>query len=199
MIDFQLFNYAGPPRTGTTWMAHAMYAATGVETFKTHVHVPWTVSQEIGELRVTTVRHPLNWLASYYREIHSGSIGVPVVDRFAKEIQADSFSAFVRDYLDKTPGQVGRIFDSYSANICLRVEDFPHNLIELLRSLGIPYAQAVKAHIPAKNTAKQKSRLAIWNPALLTAVAESERDTMERFGYELRDLHSSSVGVQTSA
>lgn len=199
MIDFQLFNYAGPPRTGTTWMAHAMHASLRIVTYKTQVHVPWTVSQEVGELRVTTVRHPLNWLASYYREIHPGSIGVPVVDQFHKELSTDSFSQFVRDYLDKTPGQVGRVFDAYSADICLRVEDFPFNVIELLRSLGIPYSQAMKARIPAKNTAKRKSQPAIWNPALLEAVAVCERDTMERFGYELRDLHSSSVGVQASA
>ena len=195
MIDFKRFRYAAPPRTGTTWFAHVIYEVFGETSCKAGVHQP--MPQELSELRVGTVRNPLDWLVSYYRAIHPGAIHLPVVD-VLKTLPVGSFTEFIRGYLLEMPGQVGRIFDAYPADVYLRVEDFPDNVVELFESLGVEPRQARLArNVIVKN--KSRKPRPIWSPALFRAVAEVELETMERFEYELCDIHPRTPCLSTFA
>lgn len=198
MIAFKRFRFASPPRTGTTWFAHAVYEVFGETSTKAGVHQP--MPKDLTDLRIGTVRNPVDWLVSYYRTIHPGAIGVPVVDAFKLEqVPFYTFNDFIRGYLEKMPGQVGKIFDAYPADIYLRLEDFPDNVVELFESLGVDSCQARLArNVEAKNRSSRKPR-PVWSPALLRAVIEAEQELMERFDYGICDIHSSTSAISASA
>lgn len=179
MIDFRFFQYAGPPRTGSTWVLHAAHACGLGQGSKSHVHLPfegrWT------KFRVITVRNPCDWLVSYWSELYPGKMGLAEVDVLA-ELPGQFFDEFIQAYLKQCPGQVGRIFSSYNADTCLRLEDFPISWMELLSIYRVPYVLRQKAmEVFRINSCRFEKPT--WPIHLRRQVAEAEWETMERFDY----------------
>lgn len=183
MIDFGPFRYAGPPRTGTTWFRQSCETVLEVSRPRVAVHEP---AKDLDAFTVCTIRNPISWLASYYAAIYPGHVGVPQVDVLNRLPRQNNFEGFVREYLKSVPGQVGRIYEAYPAHSYLRIEDAPGCLNELLLTFGYrPFRLQGRV-----NTRNKKSKRTVLSDRLKEAVYEAERETMEEFDYELRDLHS---------
>jgi len=146
--------------------------------FKASVHLPHASSP--AQARVMTVRHPCDWLRSYYAEIHRAYLGIPAVDRFFY-LPDMSFDEFIRQYLKDIPGGVGAMFVEYGADVCLRIEDAPWCLFEFLESMGVP-AAARKSFL-SLGPVNVNRRLPRWNPALRDRVVEAERECLQNFDY----------------
>lgn len=179
MITYKLFEFATTPRTGTTWFMNAAYAVGLGNGFKSDVHLLFP--KQRGTLpRVTLVRHPCDWLRSYYQAIYPAKLGLPT-DVLSDFRDASDFDMFVRMYLRRRPGEVGRIFDSYKADVCLRTEDLNVSFPDFCVQLGMRAVQADKAkRIPRYNCTKQP---AFWNPALHERVLTAEAHMLERYDY----------------
>lgn len=179
MITYPDFHFASPPRTGTTWFLRACFYAGWGAQHKANVHIPHTPGSE---LKITLVRHPCDWLASYFTRIHRGCIHVTSVDRFAK-LPVGDFDKFVRAYLQRMPGAIGEMFTDYNATSYMRIEDMPHAFIELCMSLNVHPSQygMVYALKPVNDTATDK--LPIWRRSLYEHVMDAEREMMEHFDY----------------
>lgn len=179
MINFKLFEFAAPPRTGSTWFIHAMAAAGLVTDHKNQVHVPFPDAEQTA-IRVSLVRHPCTWLRSYYGEIHPSILHVDCVDTFRK-LPSSSFDDFVRKYLRRMPGGVDRMYSGYRADTVLRMEDYPWNVIDLLESVGIPKEKRESClRLPIVNAS---GKLPYWKPALRERVLEAERRLLDRYEY----------------
>lgn len=179
-----LFQFATAPRTGSTWFLKACHAAGLGELSKSRVHIPPAANHK--GFVVTLVRHPCDWLAAYYAAIFPGSVGVPQIDalRQLQTYEDRGFDHFIYTILDRhEPGVVGRVFDAYRANSCLRIEDTPWNVIELFDTLRVPRAmRSPIANIDKQNTTKV-DRLPQWDTSLRRRVIEAEREFCDRFDY----------------
>lgn len=145
MIDIGPFQFAAAPRTATTWILHAISTA-GLGNFsKSYVHVSHLPTRrgETEKLKVSMVRHPYDWLASYYAAIKLGHVGVPSVDRF-QTLSCGTFKVFIESYLREMPGAVGDVFTSYGADVYLKLEELPWCFIELLETIGISKQRSIR-------------------------------------------------------
>lgn len=133
-IQFNGFVFASPPRMASSWFRTAM-AVCDQERSKRGIHEPFHPGEKLH--RVTTVRHPVDWLHSMYFALNGGHTGVRLVDMLSHEAKRISFEEFVEWYLKNEPGLVGRICDLYRADTTLRVEDLPGAAVWFLRDRGI--------------------------------------------------------------
>lgn len=168
---YERFTFCSAPRTGSTWFIKAMAVCGLGAAPAAHIHAP--VAPDCTDYSVSLIRHPYDWLESYYYALDGGLIGVPEVDEFALiQRRSHSFEQFVREYLDKAPGQVWRAFASYPTTTVLRLEDFPWNVAEFLQSLyhcpGI--SQQLRGYGPQNN---RKTRPAV-NKDLRREVIKAE-------------------------
>jgi hypothetical protein len=186
MIDLGPFFYAAPPRCGTTWVINAAVAVGLKEGFKATVHLPPENSTK-KKLLITTVRHPCDWLVSYWTSIYPGKIGVPAVDRFA-DLPID-FDDFIRLYLTRMPGYVSKMFLIYRADSYIRLEDLPQAFHDVLGSYDIEQRDRCLT-IPKQNF--NRKEFPLWNPSLYDRVLDSEAEAMERFEYGRYSCHYSS-------
>ena len=178
MIDYGLFVFAGAPRTATTWIRHA--AADMGFLSSGRVHEPH--SADSSKIRLSTVRHPADWLQSYYAEIWPGQIQIDCVDGLRRACNGtESFDDFIRLYLDGS-WTVGGMFAAYGADMMIRVEDLPWAFFEFAGSVGVCRASWDKCLLirPANASRKKKPE---WNPLLRARVCEKEADFMERYEY----------------
>lgn len=179
MIDCGPFRFASAPRTGTAWFCQCL-AAVGVGEFgRASVHIPHDVNSNC--CTVTIVRHPCDWLASYFGTIRGGHTYVDAVDQFS-QLPRDDFDWFIRLYLKRMAGSVGRLFDRYHANCVLRLEDMPQAMIELVCRFGVTekIAKRIATVAPANRNIR---KLPIWNPSLYARVVDAERDFLKRYDY----------------
>ena len=182
MIDYSLFRYASPPRTATTWIRKAASLAGLGDPTRVDVHVPFN-GRFPTKLKLTTIRRPDDWLMSYWRVIHPGVISVSPVDAL-RQGPGLAFDDFVRLYLENTPGGVGRMYEAYDADVCIRTEDLPWGFIKWLEALGVPKQLRERClEMERQNVAGQKSKFALWNPSLRRRVLDAEAKTMDRFEY----------------
>lgn len=182
MIDFGPFQFAGAPRCATTWILHAVSAVGMGDFSKASVHIPHQPPKrgETEKLKASMVRHPYDWLASYYAATKLGHTGVPAVDRF-QVLPFGSFKTFVEGYLREMPGAVGNIFSSYGANILLKVEDLPWCWMELLSMVGVSEARWRRCEgVTRQNWCQRLPKL---DSRLKRAVMRSEREMVERYEY----------------
>jgi len=162
-------------------MLSAVYDTCIAEGCKAEVHLPFVTPHEL--LRVTTVRHPLTWLTSYWRNVFPGKVSVPVVDRFA-DLPGQTFDEFIGQYLHMMPGAVGDMFFEYKADSYLKVEDLPMCFLELLTSLRVPMVFRDKClEIPRMNQSTRKKEKPTWIRSHAEAVMEVERSMLEHFQY----------------
>ena len=75
MIDYKLFQFAAPPRTGLPWFVKAMEMCGLGSELIDQAYIPHT-SMNKGLLKVGLVRHPCDWLRSYWAESYPKKIGV---------------------------------------------------------------------------------------------------------------------------
>jgi len=136
MIQYPGFFFCSPPRTGSAWF-RSFCAKVGLgEQGAAKVHIP--PPADWSDYSVSIVRHPLDWLASYYSVIRGGVIGVPEVDQFSEPARNTSdVAAFIWYVADRMPGAVGRMFDAYQTSSVIRLEDFPWAPVELLQAVGV--------------------------------------------------------------
>lgn len=151
MIKYKQFVFAAPPRTATTWFMKAAQDLGLGDGSKSHVHDP--APRDWNGLVVSMVRHPYDWLYSYYYALQGGAIGVDAVDGPFVYIARESTSVdrFIRLYLKRKAGAVGEMFNTYNASTVLRVEDLPYGAGEFFESLGVPSWSATMM-LPAQNT-----------------------------------------------
>lgn len=179
MISYTLFDFATAPRTGSTWFIKAAEEAGLGTGSKFSVHTPME-GKSRQKLAVSLVRHPCEWLRSYYDAIFPGKIGVDAVDQLA-DLTATTFEQFVDRYLKHVPGQVGKIFQAYPADVFMKIEDQPWALIELLISYGVPPRQyhSLRSLTPQNGT-KHPSQ---WPPGLFEEVAQAEDYAINHWEY----------------
>ena len=132
MINFGHFIYGAAPRTGVVWFVKAC-EASGL------AMIDDDPPKNAGMATVTMIRHPYTWLVSYYLAYRGASDVSPSVDQFAKyaRMAADS-KRFIELVLKHQPDAVSQMFDSYKADIVMRLEDMPWALVQLLDSLEDP-------------------------------------------------------------
>lgn len=178
-INYGKFIFAAAPRTGTTWWLKSAAIAGLGNGSKSHVHQP-AFDRHSNTLSVTLVRHPCDWLASYYVAIHRGCSGVLAVDKFMP-LSDKSFDCFVEDYLTIMPGYVGRLIDSYRADTVFKIEDMPWAFVEFAESLGVSIEKRKEvASLTKMNASKE---LPVWDKGLRRAVKQVESDLCERYEY----------------
>ena len=182
MIDYGLFRFASPPRTGTTWFRKACLACGLGDPGRTGVHEPHE-DEPTSILRVSLVRHPADWLRSYWSSIHPGVIGVSAVDSFRHLGREGGFDRFVRECLQFAPGQVGLMVERYNADTVLRLEDMPWALIELLESLGVPESKSRRCLSLGPQNTSSSGLLPAWSAVLRRRVMAAEEELAERFDY----------------
>ena len=188
MIHFTDFVFAAPPRTGSTWFVQAA-AEVGLRpgvVNRKHEQFPddhLQFPQETQGLRVSLVRHPYNWLMSYYLGLDGGAVNIKEVDvlvdlsRESKDLQT-----FLRRYVNEMPGTVTRIFDSYQANTILRLEDFPWSPIEFFASLGVRRRDwsGIEDKAPVNF---RKGKQPLVHPFLRRDVCGAEEEFCDRYEY----------------
>lgn len=180
MINYERFHFASPPRTATTWFAHAAVACgLGPPNFAKHEPPPkgWH-----GFL-VTFVRHPVNWSVSVYTALRGGMIGVPAVDAVADVARTSRDVYEFLEQIAQRPGIIERAFAAYRASSVMRVEDLPWNVVEFFLSVGVPDNKARGiVDIPRQNALKRDALSNI--PRRYRAmICESEKEFCERYEY----------------
>lgn len=160
MIQYSQFCFASAPRTASTWVQHATkltpYDLVSGNTFS--VHRPFVGDYTVP--RLSMVRHPLDWLLSYWYAIGSGilqtSDSLKDIGLIAR--RCSSPSEFVQAVADEKPGIVGRVFSGYEATSMCRVEDLPYSYIAFLMTIGPVSSglqeQIVKCPVVNKKTTK---------------------------------------------
>ncbi len=187
MIDYGAFRFAGPPRTATTWFRKAAAAVGLGEKSSVGVHTPHTPRGAV--LALSTVRHPVNWLSSYYNVLDGGLIGVSAVDRFAPLVRRSrSLGEFVDLYLSSCPGTVGEMFWSYNADSVLRIEDLPWAAVEFFgaENLHVDVRKLkqnleVVAGMPPHNVST--GVIAVISPKMRQRVLDAESNFCNLYGY----------------
>lgn len=180
MIHFPRFTFAAPPRCGNAWFLGACAIAGFGEHGTAKAHV---LTRPTGKLGVTLVRHPYDFLTSYYAELRGGHTGVSSLDRLARTAKSSAgFLNFCETYLDEHAGTVSEMFGYYSADIVLRLEDQPWATVTFLQSLGVKQdrIEQVRA-LPAKNRRKDSTLLEFRH--LRQAVTEAEQDFCDHYAY----------------
>jgi len=184
-----MFDFAAPPRTGVRWFVKAcrcsdlmLFPNSGSVAATFH---PWPTPREDSELRVTLVRHPCHWLRSLYDSFQAGfyleNAGLSRLWGQFVELRKESFESFVLDYIEKMPGKIASVFDSYKADVRVRIEDMPWALTELLASLGVPKVSLDKIiSLGAVNRTRCKSE---WKAGLFDRVAAMEKQFCEDLDY----------------
>ncbi len=146
-IDYKLFHFAAPPRTGAPWFIKAAQLAGLGHGFIDQALMQFDCRD--GEhLRVSLVSHPVTWLHDCYMGLRTEGTtngrDAAALSDFV-DLSLLRFDRFVRDYLDKVPGAVSKLFWSYGsgADTVLRAGDLPWAFLELLESLRVPKAMRV--------------------------------------------------------
>ena len=179
-----LFEFASPPRTATTWIRSAAVSAGLTELNRNYVHIPHERNNNgRNVIKVTCVRHPCEWLRSWYASIYPGLIGVDAVDDLRWHVNYASFDAVVRQYLAMPAGWIGRMFNAYNADVVIRVEDLPWSFVEFLESLGVPVKMRERCLSMQPMNVFKKQTKPSWNPSLRLRVEESEKEFIARYDY----------------
>lgn len=183
MIKYDRFYFAAPPRTGSTYFIKCCSEVGLGDGQKATLHEPPPIPWKGKGFLVSTVRHPYDWLCSYYLALEGGATGIHCVDVLVNHAKTSlDVDEFISKYLMYCPGEVGRIFDRYRANSVLRLEDFPWNVVEFFESVGVEHDEACKvSNITPQNA--RKGHPHIVNKDIRKQVVMVEREICERYEY----------------
>jgi len=180
MIQYKNFSFAAAPRTGTTWFIKACSLMKLGDKQKTKVHFPPPL--DYNNYVVSSIRHPYDFLVSFFLALRGGATGVGCVDVFSFARHHNSPGSFIQRYLRDIPGEVGKMFDAYRANSVIRLEDLPWAAEEFFEGVGVPYETARRVHeITPQNVRKGEPH--IVDKKLRKQVMEAEGDFCERHEY----------------
>jgi hypothetical protein len=143
------------------------------------------------------VRHPVEWLRSYWAaSCIARGLGVERI-RFGQSPWADfaaceapTFLDFALTYLERCPGAVGRLFERYTTGVAFigRQETLQVDLAEALRLAGEPFDREQAAAVPAVNRASARGLGAIAElpRSIDDAIRAAERACLARY-YRLEE------------
>lgn len=183
MIDYGTFRFAAPPRTGCTWFLKACSTAGLGEGFKAHVHQP--IPPNTTGLTVSLIRHPYDWLISYYYALQGGSTGIVEVDKLSSMARTTLDSThFINSYTRYIPGVVSEIFDSYHADSVMKTEELKWASLEFFDSLNVNQKRLdLIKQLPPQNVGKN---LPIKiDTKLRERVCEAEDSFCNRYDYDI--------------
>lgn len=194
-VEYERFQFASAPRTGSTWFLKAASISGLGDGSKSKVHIPFP-DDNSKTLRVSMVRRPVDWMASYWASIYPGSVGIHHIDALGTYQWGDKDSAgytsrsgviqnfddFVRHYLKYMPGQYGRIINHYQSDNVIRIEDTPWCFIEFVEGFKSLSPHQIES---LRNLNKQNSskHLPVWNKKLRRKVIEAEEEIYDRYEY----------------
>ena len=186
MIDYKQFQFAACPRTGSTWVMRAAFIAGFGEGSKVDLHIPAPPNYK-GTLNVTLVRHPYDWLASYYYFLQGGAVGLTLIDSLCSIArEAFCFEDFVLLYAERHAGTYTKIIESYHGDSVIRTEELTDGIIELFDTLGASdYALQLIRQTPPSNIDSGKAERNDSIPYLQEIVRRAEGDLYEQFAYQL--------------
>jgi hypothetical protein len=181
MIRFERFAFAVPPCVAGRWfLLGCEFAGLSVGN-KGALHVP--PPENYQGLMLSIVRHPLSWLAAYYKHQtrigYECPLGVPAYDALYEDWR-DSHGRlllFLDLYLDRHPGAVTRIFDAYRASTVMRYEDLPHCAVEFMHSINIKETRLFDRSHDTSSAGIMQER------DIRGAVIAAEFDYAERYEY----------------
>lgn len=137
MIGYARFQYGAAPSCGTHWTMQAFAIAGLGERPHTGAHHPPNAGPTAHcPMLITTVRHPADWLYSYYYGRLSGYTGLEKVDRLMHIARSLNFKNFLSSYCRLYAGTISEVFADYNATVAWRLEDYPWPVIEFLQAQG---------------------------------------------------------------
>ena len=177
MLDFGDFVFAAPPSHGAhRFLKWCDTVGLKVERESYFEDPPLPDYKE--KLIVTVVCHPCAWLDYYFTTMKDFPIGVREVDAF-RMLNSWNMETFVTDYLQRLPGAVGKMWEVYRADTCLREEGMPWNVLEFFASLNVSVAPQVREnmrvsvrHVPVFGES------GLWHK-----VMEAEKEFCKHFEY----------------
>lgn len=178
------------PKTGGTWIHGALFQQGLVRGIlhspENYPHPSSAQTRIFGLPMFCFVRHPVDWLRSFWASgTRNKWQGVERI-RFDKSpwsafsaCESERFEDFVAKYLETCPGEVGRLFDRYTAGCKFvgRYETLLPDLEKAFRMFREPVDMDKLRAVPPLNVG-QKIPI---DPVLARAVRKAERAIMERF------------------
>ena len=164
----------------------AAYVAGFGEGSKVDLHIPAPLNHK-GTLNVTLVRHPYDWLASYYYFLQGGAVGLTLVDSLCSIArEASCFEEFVLLYAERYAGTYTKIIKMYHGDSVIRTEELTEGIIELFDTLGATddALQQIR-QTPPSNIDSSKADRNDSIPYLQEIVRRAESDLYEQFAYQL--------------
>jgi hypothetical protein len=190
LLDGAIFLHV--PKTGGTWVEHALVAA-GVPCSQydvdgdRHADLSYLPRQDVSTFAF--VRHPLTLHQSYWR--FKMGAGWDARNPFDLDVQTDHFERFVENTLRRHPGWVSQMYEDYvgpperEISFIGRFECLADDLVRALTTFGIPFDESRLRGTPPINASPGWFSESVWNPGLACAVAAAESRAMTRFGYTL--------------
>ena len=156
------------------------------EGFKTEVHVPPTQTDS-SWFNVTLVRHPYEWLVSYYYSLAGGAIGLPMLDALAPLAgRATDFEHFVLLYAESFAGRFTEIVRSYRGDTVIRTEELKSGIIELFGTLGVGDGRLAKIReLSPMNANLRRHDFDNEITYLQEIVRRAERELYDQYDYGL--------------
>ncbi len=179
------------PKTGGIWVKAAIAAAGIVfDEFAVEgdVHADLSYCPCPDRFKFAFVRHPVEFYRSYWR--FKMAVGWDPRNPFDEDCGAADFHAFVRNVLRNQPGMCGQLFQQYvgppggEIEFIGRYERLADDLIAALTMAGEGVDEDAIRKCPPQNVGDRHRFPAEYTRELEGAVRESERQTLERFGYE---------------
>jgi len=167
-----------------------MQAATATgfttETSQSQVHAP-PIQRYPLQFNLTLVRHPYEWLRSYYYIPQGLMVGVPTIDVLAPlAVAAQSFEEFILSYAEQEAGRYTRIIKSYHGDSVIRTEDLKPAIIELFDALGVgPYWLNMVDQLTPMPIDLDKAAEAEEIPYLQEIIQKVEPEIYEQYDYQL--------------
>jgi len=176
MIDYKLLQFAAPPFVGADWFVRALQLAGLGPGFVARAYEPFSEGGRIDTVRVSLVRHPLNWLWLVYDSVKDE--GSARISSFHVNVNGKSFEEFVESYLDGQSGWITSMFSSYEADIVQRIEDQPDAFLELMEQFNVDGDLSGCLYLKPMLEVKP-----ICNDDLRIGLRRSEHEIFERYDY----------------
>ncbi len=172
MIDYSLFHFSCPPRTGTSWILRAAELVGLKKKLWENefvAHVPFD-ENGVRLYRVSLVRHPCDYLASRWTDASLGG-----------RSSYGSFDSYIRRYLSGRCEAVSHVYARYKADSCMRIEDMPWAFMEFLQSIDVPPSLYRRCEKLGKQNVS--GSLPQWDRKLRQRIVEMEKEVCEAYEY----------------
>lgn len=192
MMLLQRSRFLHLPKTGGTWVRHALQAGCPGARWcllDGSDHLRWWEAPGRGLFTVAFVRHPLSWWQSFWRYHRGPARGYVVSQRVCQHCWSDDFPDFIHKVTQRFPGEYGLLLDNFlgQAGVAVdflgRQEHLVDDLLLALRLAGEPHDAAAIRAVAAANVSAAAT-VAVYTPAARAAVLRGERYVLRRCGYD---------------